>query len=60
MSPLRQRFVEDLRLRNYAESTIESYTYHVGCFAKHCGRSPAELGLAGASGHGQESFLVVL
>lgn len=44
MSPLRQRFVEDLRLRNYAESTIESYTYHVGCFAKHCGRSPAELG----------------
>ena len=29
MTPLRQRFVEDLQVRNYAASTIESYTYHV-------------------------------
>ena len=40
MTPLRQRFVEDLQVRNYAASTIESYTYHVACFAKFHGRSP--------------------
>jgi len=34
MTPLRQRFIEDLQVRNYAASTIESYTYHVACFAK--------------------------
>ena len=44
MTPLRQRFVEDLQVRNYAASTIESYTYHVACFAKFHGRSPEVLG----------------
>ena len=44
MTPLRQRFVEDLQVRNYAASTIESYTYHVACFAKFHGRSPELLG----------------
>jgi integrase/recombinase XerD len=44
MTPLRQRFIDDLKIRNYAPSTIESYTYHVACFAKFHGRSPEELG----------------
>jgi len=45
MTPLRQRFIEDLQVRNYAASTIESYTYHVACFAKFFmgGRSPEVL-----------------
>jgi integrase len=44
MSELRKRFVEDLSLRNYALRTIETYTRHVACFARHFGRSPEELG----------------
>ena len=44
MSELRKRFVEDLSLRNYARRTIETYTRHVACFARHFGRSPEELG----------------
>lgn len=44
MTPLRQRFIEDLRIRNYADSTVETYTYHVVCFAKFHGRSPERLG----------------
>ena len=44
MTPLRQRFVEDLQIRNYADSTVETYTYHVACFARFHGRSPERLG----------------
>jgi hypothetical protein len=40
MSPLRQRFVDDLRLRNYSPRTIEAYVAGVLRFAKHFGRSP--------------------
>jgi integrase/recombinase XerD len=44
MTPLRQRFVDDLRLRNYAHRTITTYVGHVAAFAKHFGRSPDLLG----------------
>lgn len=44
MTPLRQRFVDDLRLRNYAPGTIEAYVSGVARFAKHFGRSPDLLG----------------
>lgn len=44
MTPLRQRMLEDLRLRNYAPSTQEIYLDHVSRFALHFGRSPEELG----------------
>lgn len=44
MTPLRQRFVEDLRVRNRSPRTIERYVSHVARFAKHFGRSPETLG----------------
>lgn len=44
MTPLRQRMTQDMQIRNLSPRTIECYTYHVGCFAKHFGRSPEELG----------------
>lgn len=44
MTPLRQRFVDDLRLRNYSPRTIEIYVAHVARLAKHFGRSPETLG----------------
>jgi site-specific recombinase XerD len=44
MTPLRQRFIDDLRLRNYARRTIETYVGRVVAFAKHFGRSPERLG----------------
>lgn len=46
MTPLRQRMIEDMRLRNLAERTIESYVHHVARFARHFGRSPEYLGPA--------------
>jgi site-specific recombinase XerD len=44
MTPLRQRFIDDLRIRNYAASTIEAYLAGVVRFVKHFGRSPDLLG----------------
>lgn len=44
MTPLRERFIEDLRLRNYADRTIETYVSCVAKFAAHFHRSPSELG----------------
>lgn len=44
MTALRQRMTDDLRLRNYSQSTIKSYVYHVSKFANHFGRSPDKLG----------------
>lgn len=44
MTPLRQRFVDDLRVRNRSPRTIERYVSLVAKFAKHFGRSPESLG----------------
>jgi integrase/recombinase XerD len=44
MTPLRQRFVEDLRVRNRSPRTMERYVSLVARFAKHFGRSPEALG----------------
>jgi integrase/recombinase XerD len=44
MTPLRQRFLDDLRLRNYSPRTLETYVYCVVRFARHLGRSPEQLG----------------
>jgi site-specific recombinase XerD len=40
MTPLRQRFIEDLQLRNRAPKTIEAYVLQVRKFAQFYGRSP--------------------
>jgi integrase/recombinase XerD len=44
MSPLRQRFLDDLRLRNYAPRTLQTYVAGVARLARHFGRSPDRLG----------------
>jgi integrase/recombinase XerD len=43
MTPLRQRFIDDLRVRNYSPKTIHAYVAGVVRFANHFQRSPAEL-----------------
>ena len=44
MTPLRQRLVEDLQVRNYSPKTIACYVLHVAHFARHFGRRPDLLG----------------
>lgn len=44
MTPLRQRFSDDLRIRNYSPRTIESYVRSVARLARHFKRSPDLLG----------------
>jgi site-specific recombinase XerD len=43
MTALRQRFIEDMQVRNYSPRTVEAYVAAVAKLAKHFGRSPDEL-----------------
>jgi site-specific recombinase XerD len=43
MTALRQRFLDDMRIRNYSPRTIEAYVAHVKRFATHFGCSPDQL-----------------
>jgi site-specific recombinase XerD len=45
MSPLRQRMLEDMRIRNFSPHTQKQYIIYVVAFAKHFGKSPEQLGL---------------
>jgi integrase/recombinase XerD len=44
MTVLRQRMLEDLRIRNYSPSTVRCYVRSVSEFAKHFHQSPENLG----------------
>jgi integrase len=44
VSPLRQRMIEDMTVRNFAPNTQESYLSQVSLFARHFGKSPEQLG----------------
>jgi len=43
MTPLRQRMLEDLQLRNYALGTQKNYIAHVAAFARFFNQSPEDL-----------------
>lgn len=45
MTPLRQRMLEDMRLRNLSAETQRSYIHYITGFANHFGLSPEKLGL---------------
>lgn len=47
MSRLRQRMIEDMRIRNFSPHTQKAYVRDVARFAKHFGRSPTRIGLKG-------------
>ena len=44
MTPLRQRMLEDLRIKGRAENTQRSYIEKIKHFAEHFGKSPERLG----------------
>jgi hypothetical protein len=39
-TPLRQRMIDDMRIRNFTEKTQVSYVQYVAQFARHFRRSP--------------------
>ena len=45
ISPLRQRMIEDMTIRNLSQATQQSYVYAVRKFSRHFGRSPDRLGV---------------
>ena len=44
MTPLRERMIEDMRIRNLARNTQISYLLQVSLFARYFGKSPDTLG----------------
>lgn len=46
MTPLRQRMLQDMKIRNFAENTRKCYLQQVSLFARHFRRSPEGLGPA--------------
>jgi integrase/recombinase XerD len=44
ITPLRQRMIDDMTVRNFAPNTMTCYLKQVSYFARHFGRSPDRLG----------------
>src|ERR1700691_1818884 len=44
MTPLKQRMLDDLHIRNYAPTTVDCYVRSVTEFAKHFNKPPDQLG----------------
>ena len=44
MTALRQRMLEDLRIRNYAPTTVACYIRSAAAFAQHFNKPPDQLG----------------
>ena len=44
MTPLRQRMLEDMSIRNFAQNTQQSYLQQVSLYARHFARSPDAMG----------------
>ena len=44
MTPLRQRMLQDMQIRNLSPHTIDGYLRYVARFAKHFNTSPEHLG----------------
>ena len=44
MTPLRKKMIDELKLRNLADTTIACYVRNVARYAQHFGRSPDQLG----------------
>ena len=44
MTPLRQRMLEDMAIRNLAENTQSSYLQQIIAYARHFHRAPEDLG----------------
>ena len=44
MTPLRQRMLDDMRVRNFSPKTIQAYIDHIAKFAAYFGKSPELLG----------------
>jgi hypothetical protein len=42
VNDLTQRMADDMKLRNFSQSTIDAYTYHVGRFSEFLGKSPEQ------------------
>jgi Phage integrase, N-terminal SAM-like domain len=45
ISPLRQRMIEDMAIRNLSPATRQSYIYAVARFSRHFNSSPDKLGM---------------
>jgi hypothetical protein len=45
MTPLRQRMLEDMRIRNLSSETQTTYINHVARFARYFRQSPEQLGV---------------
>lgn len=48
MTPLREKFIRDIRLKNYRKTTERTYVAAVARYALHFGKSPEQLGIEDA------------